>query len=190
MTAPHNVPTMRSPCAVTDGDTVLATVEVPASLGEAFRALTTEELEGWWRFPDLYDMATWTADLRVGGRWSVKMRAAVGAIFPISGKILAIDAPREIVLTRKREWNDPELGSHETTVTYRLDPTSAGARITVRQEHFADFSDAAEQSADEWRRVLRALSDYMKSKHDLRQGGFVSRGGKASSKLYLARQFG
>ena len=106
---------------VTDGDTVLATVDVAMSPERVFRALNTDELERWWGSADTYRMTDFTADLRVGGRWHVTVSNADGSTNPAGGKFLEIDAPRKIVFTRKYEWEFPQLGQRETTVTYRLD---------------------------------------------------------------------
>jgi uncharacterized protein YndB with AHSA1/START domain len=57
--------------AVTYGGTVLATVDVVMSPGRAFQALTTDETERWWGSADTYRIIGWTADVRVGGQWSL-----------------------------------------------------------------------------------------------------------------------
>jgi uncharacterized protein YndB with AHSA1/START domain len=60
--------------AVTDGDTILATIDVAIPPERVFRALTTDEVERWWGSPDTYRVTDWAADLRVGGRWSLVVR--------------------------------------------------------------------------------------------------------------------
>ncbi len=57
---------------MTDGDIVLASVDVPTGAPQVMRALTSrEEIERWWGSADTYRMTDWTADLRVGGKYSV-----------------------------------------------------------------------------------------------------------------------
>lgn len=56
----------RHPHAVTDGDTVLAAVDVAASPERAFAALTSDEMERWWGVAGGYRMTAWSADLRRG----------------------------------------------------------------------------------------------------------------------------
>jgi uncharacterized protein YndB with AHSA1/START domain len=155
--APSN---RRAARAVTDGDAVVATVEVDMPPERVLRALTTDEVERWWGSADTYLMTEWNAEHRVGGRWTVLIRAADGQIFPASGEFLGIDVPREIVQTRKYEWDHPTLGRRETKVTYRCDPLATGTRLTVRHEGFAGFSQAADEHADGWERVLRWLDVY------------------------------
>ena len=47
-----------------------------------------------------------------------------------SGEFAEIDAPRKLVMTRRFEKH-PLQGTHETTITYRLDPLPNGS-VTVR----------------------------------------------------------
>ncbi len=152
----------RAARAVAEGDTILATVDVDMPPERVFRALTTDEVERWWGSADTYRMIEWTADLRVGGRWSVLVRAKDGQTFPATGEFLEIDAPRKMVQKRKYEWNHPLLGRRETTVTYRLDPIASGTRVTVRHEGFAGLSEAADEHAIGWERVLGWLDAYLR----------------------------
>ena len=77
------------------------------------------------------------------------------------GEFLEIDAPRKIVFTRKYEWEFPQLGRRETTVTYRFDPIATGTRVTVRHDGFDGLSGPADQHAEGWERVLGWLDAYM-----------------------------
>lgn len=151
----------RRPHALTDGDTVLAAADVPASPERAFRALTTAEVERWWGSAGGYRMTAWSADLRAGGRWSVVPQTADGRTMPASGKFLEIDAPHKVVQTRMYDWDHPRLGRRETTVTYRFDPVAAATRVTVRHDGFAGLTDAAEEHRDGWERVLGELAAYL-----------------------------
>ena len=147
--------------AVTDGVTILATVDVDMPPDRVFRALNTDEVEHWWGSADTYRMTEWRSDLRVGGRWSVVVRGADGSTLPAGGEFLEIDAPRKIVFTRKYEWEFPQLGRRETTVTYHFDPIATGTRITVRHDGFDGLSGPADQHAEGWERVLGWLEAYM-----------------------------
>jgi uncharacterized protein YndB with AHSA1/START domain len=63
----------RPPKAAVDGvaGMILAFAEVSGTPDEAFRALTTSEVEQWWTIPGVYHLKDWTADLHAQGRWSV-----------------------------------------------------------------------------------------------------------------------
>jgi uncharacterized protein YndB with AHSA1/START domain len=149
--------------AVTDGDTILATVDIAMPPARVFRALNTDELQRWWGSADTYRMTRWRADLRVGGRWSVAVRNADGSTLPAGGEVLEIEAPRKITFTRKYEWEFPVLGRRVTTVTYRFDPIPAGTRVTVRHDGFAGLTEPAAAHAEGWERVLGWLDAYMSS---------------------------
>ncbi|HEX4807656.1 MAG TPA: SRPBCC domain-containing protein [Bryobacteraceae bacterium] len=147
--------------AVTDGDTILATADITASPERVFRALTTEEAERWWGSPDIYRVTDWQADVRVGGLWSLIVRRPDGGIFPASGEFLAVNAPGKIVQTRKYNWDCPELGRRDTTVTYRLDPIATGTRMTVRHDGFVGLRESADEHAAGWERFLNWLTAYL-----------------------------
>src|SRR5260221_172583 len=150
----------RAARAVTDGDTILATVDVAMPPERVFRAFNTDEVERWWGSADTYRMTEWTSDLRVGGRWRVAVRFTNGNTLPAGGEFLEIDGPRKIVFTRKYEWEFPVLGQRETTVTYRCDPIATGTRVTVRHEGFVGLREPADQHVEGWERVLGWLDAY------------------------------
>lgn len=147
--------------AVTDGDTILATMDVAATPERVFRALTTSETEQWWGAPETYRISNWKSALRVGGAWSLMVITPDGGAFPAAGSYLEIDAPHRIVQSRHYDFDYPELGRRDTTVTYRIDPISTGSRITVRQDGFAGLRTAADHHADGWVGFLEYLATYL-----------------------------
>jgi uncharacterized protein YndB with AHSA1/START domain len=112
--------------------------------------------------PDFYRQEAWKADLCVCGEWSVTVRFADGSTNGGSGEFAEIDPPRKMVMTRRFEKH-PLLGGRETTITYRLDPVAAGARVTVREEGFIGRSEAAYGNAEHWERVLGWLQSYVQT---------------------------
>jgi uncharacterized protein YndB with AHSA1/START domain len=50
---------------------ILSFAEVSGTPDQAFRALTTNEVEKWWTIPGVYHLKDWKADLHAQGRWSV-----------------------------------------------------------------------------------------------------------------------
>jgi len=151
-----------APRAVADGGggTIIATAEIAVPPERVFRAFTTDEVERWWGHPEFYRMTEWNADLRVCGQWSVTVRFADGNTNGGSGEFAEIAAPGKIVMTRKFEKH-PLLGTRETTITYRLDATVTGTRVTVRDEGFVGRSEAAYGNAEHWERVLGWLQAYL-----------------------------
>ena len=110
--------------SMTNGETIMASAEIEAPVERIFRALVTREIEQWWGTADTYRMADWSADLRVGGRWTVVVRTADGRELPAGGEFLEIEAPRRIVQTRAYGWDHPTLGRRQTTVAWLLEPTA------------------------------------------------------------------
>jgi len=155
MMLPHSWPQ-----AMANGETAMALAEIPASPERIFAALVTDEVERWWGSPDACLMTGWTADLRAGGRWNVRVRTTDGRSLPASGVFLEIEAPRRIVQTRRYDWDHPTLGRHETTVAYLLEPVASGTRLTICHGGFAGFAEAAAAHADDWARVLGWLRRY------------------------------
>jgi uncharacterized protein YndB with AHSA1/START domain len=103
----------------------------------------------------------WTADLRVYGQWSVKVRFPDGNTNGGSGEFVEIDEPKKLVMTRKFEKH-PLQGTREITITDRLEPTPTGTRVMVRDEGFVGRSEAAYGNAEHWERVLGWLNAYLK----------------------------
>jgi uncharacterized protein YndB with AHSA1/START domain len=148
--------------AVTDGEIVLATIDVPVPPERVFRALMTDECERWWGAPGVYTTDSWSADVRTGGTWSLVTRLRDGTGLPASGEFLEVDAPSKIVQTRRYDWDHPTLGGKLTRVTTRLAPIDgrAGTRITVRHEDFG-CSEPAYEHAGGWERLLDWLGAYL-----------------------------
>jgi uncharacterized protein YndB with AHSA1/START domain len=146
--------------AITDGDVVLATVDVPASPERGFRALMTDECERWWGAPGVYTTEAWKADVRTGGDWSLITRLPDGSALPASGHFILVDAPAKVVQSRRYDWDHPTLGRRVTKVTTMLAPIEGGTRVTVRHEDFGSSVDAYEHAGG-WERLLDWLREYL-----------------------------
>lgn len=143
---------------------ILARVDIASSPERVFRALTNpQEITQWWGSCESYRTESWTADLRVGGAWKAEGRGADGAPFTVSGKFLEFDPPHKLVKTWKPDWD----GGHETVVTYQLDATDAGTRVTVRHEGFVGRAASCEQHSAGWESVLGWLSGYLQSSRSM-----------------------
>jgi uncharacterized protein YndB with AHSA1/START domain len=156
----HHAP-RAGPRAVTDGETVLACVDLPAAPERVFRALNSEEVERWWGSPETYRMTDWGADMRVGGSWSVNVRHGEN-VNPASGVFTIVDPPHRVAFSRIYEWPHPTLGWVETKVIYSCAPTEKGARLTVRHDGFVGRIGAAEEHAAGWERTLTWLETYLR----------------------------
>jgi uncharacterized protein YndB with AHSA1/START domain len=146
--------------AITDGEIILAAVDVPASQERVFRALMTDECERWWGAPGVYTTDLWKADVRTGGGWSLVTRLPDGTALPASGHFILVDAPAKVVQTRRYDWDHPTLGRRVTKVTTLLTSIAGGTRITVRHEDFGSSVDAYEHAGG-WERLLDWLRAYL-----------------------------
>jgi uncharacterized protein YndB with AHSA1/START domain len=117
----------------TDGF-VLATVEIESAPERVFRAISSDEVCQWWVRSGVFDTRTWTADVRVGGKWSAT-GVARGNPYTLEGEFLEVDPPRKLVQTW-RTVGAPGPAGAVTTVSYVLEPTDTGTRITLRHWGF------------------------------------------------------
>jgi uncharacterized protein YndB with AHSA1/START domain len=76
------------------------------------------------------------------------------------GEFCELSFPNKIVMTRRFD-SHPFLGDRETTITYRLEPSSYGTLVTVRDEGFKGRSQAAFGNAEIWEKVLGWLDSYL-----------------------------
>jgi uncharacterized protein YndB with AHSA1/START domain len=147
--------------AITDGDVVLATIDVPATPERIVRALMTDECERWWGAPGVYTIESWKATLRPGGTWSLVIRLPDGTPLPSSGDFLEVTSTK-IVQTRRYDFDHPTLGRRVTKVTTHLSPMEHGTRIVVRHEDFG-ASEAAVEHAGGWERMLDWLGEHLRA---------------------------
>lgn len=157
--------TKKAPKAAVDGvaGMLLALAEVPGTPDQVFRALTTNEVEKWWKIPGVYHLKDWKADLHVQGRWSVTVELSDGKQVNEWGEFCELGVPNKIVMTRRFGAN-PLLRERETTLTYRLEPSPHGTLVTIREEGFIGRSEAAYGNAENWEKVLGWLDDYLSTK--------------------------
>ncbi len=113
---------------------VLATVEIEAPPERVFQAISTDEVCQWWVRPGVFDTREWHADVRVGGKWRTS-GIARGNPYTLEGEFLEVDPPRKLVQTW-RTVGAPGPAGATTTVSYVLEPTEKGTRITLRHWGF------------------------------------------------------
>jgi uncharacterized protein YndB with AHSA1/START domain len=136
---------------------------VAGSPERVFNALTTNEVEQWWRYPGQYYQKDWKSDVRVCGPWSVIVELVEGTLVHSWGEFCELSFPNKIVMTRRFDAH-PFLGEPETTITYRFEPTPYGTLVTVRDEGFIGRSEAAYGNAEIWEHVLGWLDAYLSSR--------------------------
>lgn len=150
-----------APRAVADlgTGTILASVEIEAPAERVFEALTSAaDIVQWWGSDDLYRTTAHHADLRVGGKWRSDGQGNDGHAFSVGGEFLEVDPPRRLVQTWEPSWN-PGL---RTRVSYQLDATTSGTRLTVRHEGFSGNADSCRDHESGWERVLDWFAAYLR----------------------------
>lgn len=158
--------------------TILATVEIAASRERVFRALTDPaEVVRWWGSPETYQTTEWKAELRQGGGFRASGQGADGVPFSVVGEYLLIDPPNRLVHTWKADWD----GEEQTTVSFVLDSTERGTRVTLRHDGFAGRSESCRAHSDGWELVLGWLSAHASGGHD------SAAAAKAPLSYYLCR---
>lgn len=111
---------------------LLASVELTAPPERVFRALASREIIAWWINPGVFNTTEWAGELKVGGRWQAS-GVGRGRPYGLEGEFREIDAPRRLVHT----WSAIGAPGAPSTVTYLLEATTAGTRLTLRQAGFA-----------------------------------------------------
>lgn len=134
---------------------ILATVDVSATPERAFRALASEEIVRWWVRPGVFDTTEWNGEVRAGGRWSAAGNGRVGR-YTVEGEFLAVDPPRWLVHT----WHRREAPGAPTTVTFVVEPTPGGARVTLRHEGFSS-RDVCASTAIGWETSFERLAELL-----------------------------
>ena len=104
--------------------------EVPARPERVFRALTSSDVTKWWVRPGVFDTREWSGDVRVGGNWRAS-GIARGNQYTLEGQFVEVAAPSKLVHTWKLA-GAPLV----STVTYELQPTPSGTRITLHHGPF------------------------------------------------------
>lgn len=143
---------------------ILARVEIAVPPERVFRALTTEEVTKWWGSADLYRTTAFQIDLRAGGTWRSDGLGADGQPFHVGGKVLELDPPRKLVMTWEPSWEE----GLPTTLSYLLDATETGTRVTVRHTGFGTRFASCESHGNGWERVLGWLTKHVAPEPDRR----------------------
>jgi uncharacterized protein YndB with AHSA1/START domain len=137
---------------------VLATVEISATPERVFQAISSDEVCQWWVRPGVFDTREFSADVRVGGQWRASGMAR-GNPYTLEGEFLEVDPPRKLVKTwRTVGAQGPAAAT--TTVSYLLEPTETGTRITLRHWGF-EARPATEGNGIGWETSFAKLKEVL-----------------------------
>jgi uncharacterized protein YndB with AHSA1/START domain len=134
---------------------ILAGVEIASTPERVFQALASQEITKWWVRQGVFDTREWTGDLRVGGRWRA-CGMTRGQPYVQEGEFLEIQAPRRLVHT----WDDAGTTTAPSTVTYELERTDGGTRVTLRHAGFAS-RDVCNAFAVGWETSFDRLAEVL-----------------------------
>lgn len=150
------------PRAVADGvnGIIIAVADIAGTPEQVFHALTTNEVEKWWKYPGFYHQKDWKADVHACGSWSVTVQLADGNLVHAFGEFCEVSFPTKIIMTRRFD-SHPFLGDRETTITYHFESSIYGTLVTVRDEGFIGRAKAAYGNAEIWEKVLGWLDAYL-----------------------------
>jgi uncharacterized protein YndB with AHSA1/START domain len=139
--------------------TVHAAVDIAAPPERVFRALTDPgELAAWWGSPETYKTFDWSIDLRPGGKWSCRARAAGGdEISTVGGEYKAVDPPRLLEYTWLASWED----FAPSTVRIEIAPSPLGSRLTLLHQGRFPSEAAYTGFAEGWKRVLNWMAGHI-----------------------------
>ena len=146
---------------ITDGEIVLAAIDVSVAPERVFRAMFSAECELWWGAPGIYSTEQWRADVREHGRWSLVTRLPDGTALPSSGEFLEV-SPTKVVQSRRYDFPHPTLAGKRTRVVTLLEPIASGTRVVVRHDGFPSQETAVEHAGG-WERYLEWLGSYLAS---------------------------
>lgn len=133
--------------------TIVETNDVPAPPERVFRALASEEVTKWWVRPGVFDTREWSGDVRAGGRWTASGIGG-GNPYTLEGEFVEVQAPSKLVHT----WHLAGTPSAPTTVTYDLEPTDGGTRVTLKHEGFTS-PEGCENTAIGWETSFEKLAE-------------------------------
>jgi len=114
-----------------------------------------EQMLRWWG-PDAGPTLSAEADVRPGGRLSVRFRLLDGEEYNPTGVYVEVVPERKLVFT----WEWPGAPERESLVTFRLEPSDGGTELTLIHERLPD--EAARASHEKgWGGLLDKLRNFV-----------------------------
>jgi uncharacterized protein YndB with AHSA1/START domain len=142
----------------TDAPTSLRIRRVyPAPVAAVYAAWADpQQMKHWMAPSDAFGSTDVTADLRVGGRYRIVMRAPDGEIHAVSGVFREIQPERRIVFT----WAWQSTPERESLVTVEFRPAGDGTELLLTHDRFFD-SQARDRHQQGWTGCLGRLERYL-----------------------------
>lgn len=128
---------------------------IRAAPEKVFRAWTEPERMKKWSAPEGYEVTEVSSDLRVGGRFEIRMENEEGAAHTAVGEYREVDPPRRLVYT----WDWAEEGAEmgDTLVTVEFRETDEGHTEVVMVHDLLPSKEAAKDHEQGWASCLNRL---------------------------------
>ena len=137
-------------------DTIVQEITIAAPAGRIFEALTNPaHLVAWWRAEGRFETTNMEADLRPGGKWSMRGIGMGGRPFHVTGEYREIERPRLLVFTWLPDWQ-----ADATESLVRIELHATGGQTIVRLTHSGLVTEASRAGHSGWQRILSALREY------------------------------
>ena len=158
----------KAPRAVADtkSGVIIAIADLAGTPEQVFNALTTNEVEQWWKWEGQYFQRDWKSKVEVCGPWRVTVELIDGNLVHAWGEFCELNFPNKLVMTRRFDAH-PFLGERETTISYDFEATPDGTFVTVRDSGFIGRSQAALGNAEIWEHVLGWLDAHLRRKNSI-----------------------
>jgi uncharacterized protein YndB with AHSA1/START domain len=130
----------------------------PAARQRVFDVWTDpEQIKIWFGGPDT-QVDTVSLDLRVGGRYAIRIRETDGSLSEIAGEFVAIETPGRLVYT----WEFSRGGSTAATNTVSVEFLEEQGLTLVRLEHRPFYDpNLREIHRGGWQACLQAVADLL-----------------------------
>jgi uncharacterized protein YndB with AHSA1/START domain len=136
---------------------VIITRRLDARPDQVFEACTHPKLLAQWFGPQAFDVCEVDADVRVGGRFSFRMKSDRGT-YGAQGVYQEVTPPTRLVLTWT--WTEApegeELDGVESLVTFDLRSDGDATRLTLTHDRLRD-QESADSHGEGWAEALDKL---------------------------------
>lgn len=143
-----------------------ASVEVKrvfqAPVAKVYRAWTEPEIMNAWFHPNKDMTSVCSADLRVGGRYEVRMIPEEGGPFVVGGVYEEIVPEEKLAFTWRWQHDEGEEPNEETLVTLFFRAIDAGqTEVTLRHERFGSDEERDNHTLG-WQETFNRLEEALR----------------------------
>lgn len=128
---------------------------IRAAPEKVFRAWTEPDQMKRWSAPEGYTVAEAASELRVGGRFRIRMEGPEGAVHTAEGEYRKVDPPKRLAYTW--DWTDEGASMGDTLVTVEFRETGEGHTEVVLVHELFPGKEAAEDHEQGWASCLNRL---------------------------------